>query len=106
MNNLFVGVDVSKDFFSATGIDSKGNVCFSVTANMDSSGFAELLKAISSVCNDLSTVIAAMESTKCPALIRIKQTCFVEQVYIVCESAIRIPIIGDPMQIPFPSKRL
>lgn len=65
MHNLFVGIDVSKDFFSATGIDAKGNACFTVRANMDSNGFSELLRAISSVCPDLPSVFAAMESTGC-----------------------------------------
>lgn len=65
MYNLFVGIDVSKDSFSVTGLDSKGNVCFSITANMDSSGFSELFKAITSACKDSSKVFAAMESTGC-----------------------------------------
>lgn len=65
MYNLFVGIDVSKDSFSATGIDPKGNVCFSLSAGMDSSGFSELMKAISSICSNYSSVIACMESTGC-----------------------------------------
>jgi hypothetical protein len=35
MSNLFVGIDVSKSSFSATGIDPEGNVCFSLSATMD-----------------------------------------------------------------------
>lgn len=65
MIKLFVGIDVSKDSFSATGLDSKGNVCFSLSAAMDKSGFSELMKAVSSNCKDLSAVMAAMESTGC-----------------------------------------
>lgn len=65
MNRLFVGIDVSKDSFSATGIDPKGNVSFSLSAAMDKSGFSELMKAITSNCKDLSAVMAAMESTGC-----------------------------------------
>mgnify|MGYP000945227961 FL=1 len=65
MSNLFVGIDVSKDSFSATGLDSKGNVCFSLSAPMDRNGFSELMKAITSNCKDLCNVIAAMESTGC-----------------------------------------
>jgi len=30
MYNLFVGIDVSKSSFSVTGLDPKGNVCFSI----------------------------------------------------------------------------
>jgi len=65
MYNLFVGIDVSKSSFSVTGLDPKGNVCFSITANMDCNGFSELFKSINSVCNDSSKVLAAMESTGC-----------------------------------------
>ncbi len=65
LNHFFVGIDVSKDSFSATGIDVKGNVCFSITAAMDKDGFSELMKAITSNCKDLSAVMAAMESTGC-----------------------------------------
>ncbi len=65
MTKLFVGIDVSKDSFSATGLDSKGNVCFSLCAPMDRNGFSELMKAITSNCKDLCNVIAAMESTGC-----------------------------------------
>jgi|YelNatPaOPRAMG01_1025707.scaffolds.fasta_scaffold33869_2 transposase len=63
--NLFVGIDVSKDSFSVTGLEPKGNICFSITANMDLNGFSELFKSINSVCKDPSKVFAAMESTGC-----------------------------------------
>jgi len=62
---LFVGIDVSKDSFSATGIDVKGDIRFSLSAPMDSTGFAQLLKAVKSRSKDLSAVRAAMESTGC-----------------------------------------
>jgi transposase len=65
MFNLFVGIDVSKDSFSVTGLDSNGNICFSATAQMNATGFSELLKAISSTCKDYSKVLVAMESTGC-----------------------------------------
>ena len=65
MSKLFVGIDVSKDSFSAAALDSKGNVKFSLSANMDKSGFSELMKAITSNCKNLSAVMAAMESTGC-----------------------------------------
>lgn len=65
MYKLFVGVDVSKDSFSAAGIDCKGNICFSISASMDSKGFPEFLETVSSICRDLSNVIVAMESTGC-----------------------------------------
>lgn len=65
MSKLFVGIDVSKDSFSATGIDPKGNLCFSLSAAMDKEGFSALMKAITSNCNDLSFVLIGMESTGC-----------------------------------------
>ena len=65
MNRLFVGIDVSKDSFSATGIDPKGNVSFSLSAAMDKSGFSELMKAMASRCKALSAVMTGMESTGC-----------------------------------------
>lgn len=65
MSKLFVGIDVSKDSFSATGMDANGNVRFSLSATMDKGGFSELLKAITSNCKDLSNVLAGMESTGC-----------------------------------------
>ncbi|MEK7742084.1 MAG: IS110 family transposase, partial [Nitrospirota bacterium] len=65
MSKLFVGVDVSKDSFSATGLDVKGDVRFSLSLTMDKTGFSELMKAITSNCKDLSAVMAGMESTGC-----------------------------------------
>jgi transposase len=65
MYSLLVGIDVSKDLFSAAGIDSKGKESFSKSHSMDSQGFGELLKTITSHCEDLSKVIVAMESTGC-----------------------------------------
>lgn len=65
MNKLFIGIDVSKDSFSATGIDAKGNVSFSLSTAMDKGGLSELMKAITSNCKDLSAVMAGMESTGC-----------------------------------------
>ena len=65
MYNLMVGIDVSKELFSAADIDSKGKGFFSNSHAMDSGGFEEFLKTIPSHCEDLSKVIIAMESTGC-----------------------------------------
>ncbi len=65
MANLLVGIDVSKELFAAVGIDSEGNETFSGSYSMDFSGFEELVKAITSHCEDLSKVIVGMESTGC-----------------------------------------
>jgi transposase len=65
MDSFLVGTDVSKALFSVAGIDSEGNESFSRSYSMDSSGFEEFLKAITSHCEDLSKVIIGMESTGC-----------------------------------------
>ena len=65
MDLLLVGIDVSKAFFSAVGIDSEGKGSFSGSYPMDSSGFEGLIKAMTSHCEDLSKVIVGMESTGC-----------------------------------------
>ncbi len=65
MDSLLVGIDVSKALFSVAGIDSEGNESFSRSYSMDSGGFDEFLKTITSHCEDLSKVILGMESTGC-----------------------------------------
>jgi transposase len=65
MYRLFVGIDVSKDFFSAAGIDCEGKGSFPKSYCMDSNGFGELFKTITSHCGDLSKIVVAMESTRC-----------------------------------------
>jgi hypothetical protein len=63
MYSLFVGVDVSKDSFSVAGLNDKAKLLFSLSPLMNALGFSELLKVITSRCNDLSSVIIALEST-------------------------------------------
>lgn len=65
MFKLFTFVDVSKDSFSATGLDSQGNVGFSLPGPMDKMGFKERMKAISSNGKSLSSVTAGRESPGC-----------------------------------------
>lgn len=65
MDSFLVGIDVSKELFSVAGIDSEGNESFFRSYSMDSSGFDECLKTITSHCEDLSKVIIGMESTGC-----------------------------------------
>jgi transposase len=65
MSKLFVGIDISKESFSAAGVGSNGNVCFSLSTGMEKSGFSDLMKTISSNCKDLSDVLIGMESTGC-----------------------------------------
>lgn len=63
MYRYFVGIDVSKDSFSVSGLNSEGSVVFSLGAPMDRHGFSELSTLISSCADDPSAVIVGMEST-------------------------------------------
>lgn len=65
MYRVLVGVDVSKDFFSVCSLDGEGKELFSGAYEMNSSGFSEFLKTISSHCERLDQVMVAMESTGC-----------------------------------------
>mgnify|MGYP001544382690 FL=1 len=62
---FWFGVDVSKDFFSAAGLDEEGKEHFSGIYEMNSHGFSEFLKALSSQGERLDQMIVAMESTGC-----------------------------------------
>lgn len=63
MDNLYVGIDVSKEQYTAQGIDERGKKRFYMETQMDSEGFSELMKAIKSEVKDLAKVTVAMEST-------------------------------------------
>jgi transposase len=63
MYRYFVGIDVSKDSFSVSGLNADGTIIFSLGAAMDEHGFYELSRVISSCTDDPSAVIVAMEST-------------------------------------------
>jgi transposase len=65
MESLFVGVDVSKDYFCVSGLDIQGQVRFSLTATADQTGFTEMLNTITSHCASLDEVMVAMESSGC-----------------------------------------
>jgi transposase len=65
MDRMFVGVDVSKDTFSAAGLDAEGNKCFSGFYSMDSEGFCKFLETVHALCPDHEKVLVAMESTGC-----------------------------------------
>jgi transposase len=65
MERLFVGVDISKDSFSAAGLDAEGKECFSAFYSMDSDGFCEFLEMVTARCLDHEKVLVAMESTGC-----------------------------------------
>jgi len=65
MARLFVGVDISKDSFSAAGLDTEGNECFAGLYSMDSDGFCKFLEIVNTHCLDRQKVLVAMESTGC-----------------------------------------
>src|ERR1700690_2516208 len=65
MESLTVGVDVSKESFSAAGLDGKGTRCFAQDCAMDSDGFSKFLKTILAQQPDVSAIIVGMESTGC-----------------------------------------
>ena len=65
MDRMFVGVDISKDTFSAAGLDAEGNECFSGSYSMDSDGFCKFLEIVTARCPDRQKVLVAMESTGC-----------------------------------------
>ena len=48
MYRLLVGIDVSKDFFSAAVLDREGEELFLGSYEMNSHGFSEFLRIISS----------------------------------------------------------
>ena len=65
MERLFVGVDISKDSFSAAGLDDEGKECFSGFYSMDYDGFCKFLEIVNARCPDHQKVLVAMESTGC-----------------------------------------
>ena len=65
MAALYVGIDVSKDFSTAQGLDAQGKKVFYLEFTMNADGFAKLHKAVRSACANISDVFFAMESTGC-----------------------------------------
>jgi transposase len=65
MSMLFVGIDVSKDYSSAQGLDREGKKLFYLEFGMNGEGFSRLLNTLKTHCKDLSEVTVGMESTGC-----------------------------------------
>jgi transposase len=63
MYRYFVGIDVSKDSFSVSGLNGEGTVVCSLNTLMDKDGFYGLAEVLSSWSDDPSAVIVGMEST-------------------------------------------
>src|SRR5512136_1105937 len=62
---LFVGIDVSKDYSCAQGLDQEGKKVFYVEFAMNVEGFSQFLKVLKVHSEDLSGVTVGMESTGC-----------------------------------------
>ena len=65
MSVLFVGIDISKDYSTAQGLDRSGKKLFYVRFEMGAQGFSELLNAIKKCSAGINKVTVAMESTGC-----------------------------------------
>ena len=62
---FFVGIDVSKDYSSAQGLDREGKKLFYLEFAMDGGGFFQFLKMLKTHGEDFSKVTVGMESTGC-----------------------------------------
>ena len=65
MSMIFVGIDVSKDYSSAQGLDREGKKLFNLEFAMNGEGFSQFLKVLKTYCEDFSGVTVGMESTGC-----------------------------------------
>ena len=65
MSMFCVGIDVSKDYSSAQGLDREGKKLFYLEFGMNGEGFSRLLNTLKTHCKDLSEVTVGMESTGC-----------------------------------------
>ena len=61
----FLGIDVSKETFDASCINTKGERLFNLSASMDRKGFEELMKRLSTLSIPKESVLVGMESTAC-----------------------------------------
>ena len=65
MSKVFVGIDVSKDFSTAQGVDKNGKKLFYLRFAMNAGGFSELLKAMMKFTEHITEITVSMESTGC-----------------------------------------
>jgi transposase len=65
LSKVFVGIDVSKDFSTAQGVDKNGKKLFYLRFAMNAGGFSELLKAMMKFTEHITEITVAMESTGC-----------------------------------------
>jgi transposase len=60
---LYVGIDVSKDFSTAQGLDNTGKKLFYLRFGMNAEGFSAVLKSMMKYAESINDIRAAMEST-------------------------------------------
>lgn len=65
MYRLYVGIDVSKNSFTAAGLDPEGIELLRGAFNMDAEGFNHFFETILRHCKDPDQILVAMESTGC-----------------------------------------
>ena len=65
MYRLYVGIDVSKNSFTAAGLDPEGIELLRGAFTMDAEGFSQFFEMILRHCKDPSQILVAMESTGC-----------------------------------------
>ncbi len=65
MFKQYVGIDVSKEFSTAQGLDNNGKKLFYLRFTMNAEGFSELLKAMMKHAQCITEIRVAMESTGC-----------------------------------------
>jgi len=63
MYSLFVGIDVSKDSFSAAGLNEKAKLVFSAVPEMNDQGFSAFFTTIMAHGKEPSSIVVALEST-------------------------------------------
>ena len=83
MSMFFVGVDVSKDYSSAQGLDREGKRLFYLEFAMNGEGFSQFLKLLKTHCEYLSGVTVGMESTGCYHIILFAFLCSEGMVCVV-----------------------
>jgi transposase len=81
LSDLLIGIDVSKNFCAAQGIDNDGHKQFYIEFSMNAQGFYTLLRQIKKHSKDVSEVCVAMESTGC---YNINLFCFLSSQGIAC----------------------
>jgi len=61
----FLGIDISKETFDASCIDTKGEKLFSLSTSMSREGFEKLIQQLRSLSVPAESVLMGMESTAC-----------------------------------------